>query len=906
MPMPMPMSIERQRSRSGACATPALGRPRRSAPDHRQRAHATPDLGGGRGPPPAAGAPAVQPERPSGPGTVGRVGTGALGAGSEVLVVRKTHLDVGFTDLARVVRARYLDHHLPTALATARRLRLAAGRPGDDGTGADGGRAPSRLVWTVGSWIVDEALEHGDAELRRAVEEGIAEGDLVWHALPFTLHSELADPALVRAGLATSARLDARFGRRTRAAKVTDVPGHTIGLVPLLAEAGVVLLHVGVNPASTPPDVPSLFRWREPCSGAEVVVLYQRGGYGGALELPGTATTLVVDHTGDNIGPPSASGVVALDEALAHAHPGAMVRAGSLDDALAALEAGGGMVGLPVVTSEIGDTWIHGAASDPQKLARFRSLSRWRSAALADGRLVEGGAVDRAAARSLLLAAEHTWGLDEKAHWPDRTTWAPDALAEARRTDPRVAVMEASWAEQRTYVDDAARALDGGGACGPAGRTRSTSSRVASGRWERGVVEGSDEVSQVVPGGAVRGDGSRDGRGIGARDAVDGGGSDPRVRSVATQSVADVLDDTIARRPSLDGLAPIEPGTPVVGARATVAVDPTTGALTTCELDGRSLADAEHPLGWFRYRTYDAADYERWWSSYVVADPEDEWWAREDQTKPGLEDAGAVSRWWPASVVGAWSGRVEGGAPATRLVVRLAGDPEAVTRFGCPHELWLVVDLPDDEPVVRLDLRWFDKPATRFPESSWLVVHPLVADPSRWRLDKLGVPIDPWDVVDDGGWALHGIDRGVAHLGAVAPAARSGDEHASKREPGAGAEHPADGAPGSGDESREVGVPPAGAESPAIGGHASAGGAPSGLLVESLDAALVAPGRPRLLEHSPTPAPDLAEHGWAFCLHDNVWGTNFPMWSEGDARFRFTLRPGPPQGFWVQSPSSGA
>jgi len=71
-------------------------------------------------------------------------------------------------------------------------------------------------------------------------------------------------------GLSLSQELDARFGRQTIAAKMTDVPGHTRGIVPLLAQAGVKFLHIGVNPASTVPGVPPLFRWQDP-SGAEIV-----------------------------------------------------------------------------------------------------------------------------------------------------------------------------------------------------------------------------------------------------------------------------------------------------------------------------------------------------------------------------------------------------------------------------------------------------------------------------------------------------------------------------------------------------------------------------------------------------------------------------------------------------------
>ena len=162
-----------------------------------------------------------------------------------VHVVFKTHLDVGFTDYAMAVKKRYFDLFIPQALRVARQLRAAGG--------AD------RLVWTTGSWIIYEYLEQADAAARKEAEEGILAGELRWHGLPFTTHTELLDPELFRFGLELSRELDRRFGLRTIAAKMTDVPGHTRGLVPLLAEAGLRFLHIGVNPASTPPDVPNVF-----------------------------------------------------------------------------------------------------------------------------------------------------------------------------------------------------------------------------------------------------------------------------------------------------------------------------------------------------------------------------------------------------------------------------------------------------------------------------------------------------------------------------------------------------------------------------------------------------------------------------------------------------------------------
>ena len=73
---------------------------------------------------------------------------------------------------------------------------------------------------------------------------------------------------------------------------------------------------------------------------------------------------------------------------------------------------------LPVVTEEIGDTWIYGCASDPLKVARYREITRLRDAWIAKGALQVGDATDLQLLRHVLLAAEHTWGTDTKT-WLD-------------------------------------------------------------------------------------------------------------------------------------------------------------------------------------------------------------------------------------------------------------------------------------------------------------------------------------------------------------------------------------------------------------------------------------------------------------------------------------------------------
>ncbi|MBR5870005.1 MAG: DUF5054 domain-containing protein, partial [Clostridia bacterium] len=184
----------------------------------------------------------------------------------KVLLVFKTHLDIGFTDYAGEVRQKYLNEYLPAAVRVAR----------------ENEHTDHRFVWTTGSWLIHEALKQDDGTLDAAIRDGL----IVWHALPFTTHTEYMNPALFSAGLDIAAKLDARYGRKTIAAKMTDVPGHTMGIIPLLAARGIELLHIGVNPATPVPDVPEIFRWKH--GDHSIAVIYSKD-YGEPCEIGDTA-----------------------------------------------------------------------------------------------------------------------------------------------------------------------------------------------------------------------------------------------------------------------------------------------------------------------------------------------------------------------------------------------------------------------------------------------------------------------------------------------------------------------------------------------------------------------------------------------------------------------------------------
>ena len=165
-------------------------------------------------------------------------------------------------------------------------------------------------------------------------------------------------------GLSIVDALDEMRGRKTVAAKMTDVPGHTKGIVPYLAKHGIKLLHIGVNGASALVDVPPCFLWKN--GDSEVVVIYS-GAYGGAFQSELVEEILYFDHTLDNHGAPTPEKVLAHFDEIQKQYPDYEITAGTMDDFADVIWEK--RDSLPVFEGEMGDSWIHGAATDPYKAA---------------------------------------------------------------------------------------------------------------------------------------------------------------------------------------------------------------------------------------------------------------------------------------------------------------------------------------------------------------------------------------------------------------------------------------------------------------------------------------------------------------------------------------------------------
>ncbi len=454
----------------------------------------------------------------------------------EILILFKTHLDLGYTALAEDVFRQYMDNYIPQALALAKQTRSS----------------PYRFRWSVGSWLFEQYRRvKGDTP---ELQEAVGQGDIRWHGLPFTTHTEYMTEGLFESGLTLSRRLDKRYGTRTIAAKMTDVPGHTRAMIPLLARAGIRFLHLGVNPASTMPEVPTLFWWQAP-AGEKVLVMYN-GDYGEMTAIGQSGTAVYFAHTGDNRGPQDAEQIRTIYEDLHARFPEAVLRAGTLEDvaeiALAEED-------LPVVTSEIGDTWIHGTGTDPAKTSAFRGLLRLSEELPEEAR----GPVYEA----LLPVPEHTWGLDEKIHlmdekihlsatWPvnfqlgEHENFVREDFWEARK-EPRYRLMERSWEEQRGYLRDGCAAFP------------------------------------------------------------------ESFRPRAEQVFAETRREPVSR----EGTEAVSPGENVVFGAFTAAAD-VRGALVNLEWKGCRWADEDHPLFCFLYEVFSRKEFDRFWGQYVVSGEE--------------------------------------------------------------------------------------------------------------------------------------------------------------------------------------------------------------------------------------------------------------------------------------------
>lgn len=407
----------------------------------------------------------------------------------QVVVAFKTHFDIGYTDLAANVVARYRTSMIDQALEVVDRSRDLP--------------PLERFVWTMPGWPLGKILEDWPGqtpERKERVLGALEAGRFAVHALPFTTHTETLEIEDLVRGMGFSSRLSRRAGLPLpRDAKMTDVPCHTWALPTLLRHAGVDFLHLGCNAASSSPRVPLLFWWEGP-DGSRLLTMYSAAGYGTGLAPPDGwphATWLALVHTGDNHGPPRPEEVRKVLEEAREKLPGVAVRIGRLSDFADAILREG--PDLPIVRGDMPDTWIHGPMCDPAgaKMARgirpaiaaAESLATHRGAWGGDAVGAEGlGGLPGASGESVraagsgtgatvastiasttastiarayeqsLLYGEHTWG--GALYWvtdyaPGKVRFGYGDVFKEDLARGRFARLEESWAEHTAYIESA-------------------------------------------------------------------------------------------------------------------------------------------------------------------------------------------------------------------------------------------------------------------------------------------------------------------------------------------------------------------------------------------------------------------------------------------------------------------
>jgi hypothetical protein len=374
----------------------------------------------------------------------------------KIILVFKTHFDIGFTNLSSNVIDQYANSMLKDVITTCN---------------ATEHMEKQKYVWTMPSWPLKIMRERCSDHLKIELDRLIDKGQIVWHALPFTLHTDFCSEEEFIEGLRYGRDLSKTYHKPYPiAAKMTDVPGHGIMLPAILSGVGVKFLHLGCNEFSTPPKVPFMFHWQAP-SGQSVLTMYSKGGYGTSLLPPedwNYPVWMALMHTHDNSGPQSASLIKEMVQTIQAKYPDAEVVCGTMDEFYKELSKSD-LSNIPTITKDLADTWIHGVGTYPVEVGiirRNREVSRRLQAILTKQVLEDANKVNDKIEDKLdqyyetvNLFGEHTWGADVKT-WlgSDRVYQKSDFLE--RKKDERYRFIEASWQEQRDRAIQSSNALN--------------------------------------------------------------------------------------------------------------------------------------------------------------------------------------------------------------------------------------------------------------------------------------------------------------------------------------------------------------------------------------------------------------------------------------------------------------
>ena len=341
------------------------------------------------------------------------------------------HLDIGLNaelditefclGFATKIVQQYFDEFIPHMLSLADELR----------NGTD------RFTYTIHPWIASLYVDCvpwsvPDGCLRQpgllncpsteevaAFDAAVRRGDLVWADSPMNLNSGVVgEPGMLEALVDIAGTLNERYNltKKRRVWSNVDVPGFARSSIPLLRRAGIDALSICANvggysarsgavPEFVGEHNATMFRWNDPASGEELLVLYHRAQHDTPIDIPLPSTfntyggytrpdntiitpsgTALASFIGaDNTGPPlSAFEVRRIFARVRGLFPHATVFSSTWDAFVADVSAAE-VAALPRASSAWGDMWLTGMATDPARLAAYRAIARARAACIASG-----------------------------------------------------------------------------------------------------------------------------------------------------------------------------------------------------------------------------------------------------------------------------------------------------------------------------------------------------------------------------------------------------------------------------------------------------------------------------------------------------------------------------------------
>ena len=176
------------------------------------------------------------------------------------------------------------------------------------------------------------------------------------------------------------------------------------------------------------------------------------------------------------------------------------------------------------------------------------------------------------------------------------------------------------------------------------------------------------------------------------------------------------------------------------------------GSLAKLQYDGVDWASDSSSLGKFIYQTYNDSDFKYFATHYSYY----------LDRNVGIHKfnmslyAHPESKTWEVNFKQLWqhnSGRCD------FIVELVMKDERSVTDFGAPQVFGFhYIAKPEPEPGVDMWFEFLNKTVTRLPESLSVFFQPKPQTGATWKLSKLGLLVDPLNVVLNGSQYQHALD----------------------------------------------------------------------------------------------------------------------------------------------------